>query len=167
MYEFLIIIRMYRLTISGPFVDKLRDEMKTKQTTWLRMYRWGSTWGVFTKEHDDWVCERRTFLSSMEDNGNTYIVESVHNVDCSAPPYDIDDMWEEEVIKKDNVACGNLYTITGSGKELHAAAKEYPVIAKWLVEHVAQTNVVQPAKVVNHERKVFKTRAPVCLIENY
>ena len=149
-------------------VNTLRDEMKTKQTTWLRMYRWGSTWGVFNKEHDNWTCERRAFLSSLEDNGNTCIVERVTALDCSAPPYDIDDMWEEEVVEKDNVTCGNLYTITGSGKEIHAAA--HPSIAKWLQEHVEQTNVVrsvQPAKVFKQERKVFKTRAPVCLIENY
>ena len=105
---------MYRLTVSGPFVNTFHAKHSGKPRTTLRVYKWGDATGQFAvgapKWDSAWIAETRTPVA----HGSTAILESVTPLACDAPPPTVDDLWEEEVVLAGPVIAGNTLSIAGN-----------------------------------------------------
>lgn len=171
---------MYRLTMSGPVTEQFLT--KHSNPIWIRMYRWANKWGEYNPANDEWTCEKRRELAYKKEQENQAVLESVENIDSFGPPFDIDDMWEEEVVKHNNITCGNLLVITGTNAEIQESCKNIsPIFLEWVVEQLgpvqfSRPNIVnvspqiyKPRVVQTHPpyKKQFNQRRSVCLIENY
>ena len=161
---------MYRLTISGPITEEFL-KTKTVNTCWIRMYRWGNKCGEYVIENNEWNSEIRRFVAYSKDSENQAVLEKVEPIDAYSPPYDVDDIWEEEVVKQGNITCGNLLVITGDIQNTCAAI--CPAFSNWLVEHLGPIQIaktpVQPKQSHFVPRKYPNQgfRKSVCLIQDY
>jgi hypothetical protein len=73
---------LYRITLASP--------RKPGTPVKRRVYRWGDMWGFLTGS--EWVVERRTPVKGSE------YLEVVERCSIHAPPPQVDDVWDEEVI---------------------------------------------------------------------
>ena len=98
---------MYRLTWDGPDArwKTLRSE-GTPQTQ--RVYRWENKWGLLSRGR--WYAESRTPVFHETVGETRYLLETVESVADDAPPYIVDDLWEEDVVP---LLCGSTGS-TGS-----------------------------------------------------
>ena len=130
---------MYRLTVSGPVVQTVQNKWKQTLPQWIRIYRWANVWGEYCKNTDEWLCEIRKSVGTYDDNVTIAILETIEPQMALAPPYDIDDMWEEEVVRNDNHSCGNLLVLTGMPRDIFVACKEYDIpIGDWLRQYIQE-----------------------------
>jgi hypothetical protein len=144
---------MYRLTISGTLAEKAKSTFNDTQTIWIRMYRWENKWGEYVIATNQWSCEKRThmayFLESESDN--QAVLEKVEAIDLYSPPYEVDDMWEEEVLTNGNMTCGNIFVVKGTSAEIHAVCAElFPSCTKWLSEHLKYVKGDEPKRYATH-----------------
>ena len=118
---------MFRITTSNPAV------VSAFLTRWsglprrvARVYRWGAAWGLHfagaAGSAEVWIAERRTPLAT--DTTSFTVLEAVEPLTCAAPPVEIDDVWDEELVLKGSVLCGNSMSLVGSGEEVIALCAE-------------------------------------------
>jgi hypothetical protein len=130
---------MYRLTISGPIVQTIRNKWKQTLPQWIRIYRWANVWGGYCKDTDEWSCEIRKRIGNYDANETMAVLETTEALDILAPPYDIDDCWEEEVLQHGNHSCGNLLVLTGMPGDILLACKEYDIpFENWLRQYIQE-----------------------------
>ncbi len=109
---------MLRLTIQGK-----PTPTSTAKTAWRRVYRWGEYWGYLmldqtAKWEQAWSAERRDSLGTYTDEkGLVYFLERATPVQI-APPNQIDDVWEEEVVCQGSITHGTLWSIVGTEGDL-------------------------------------------------
>lgn len=98
---------MFRLTWDGPDArwKTLRSEGPPQKQ---RVYRWENKWGLLSR--GQWYAESRTPVFHDTVGETRYLLETVESIDDDAPPYIVDDLWEEDVVP---LLCG-LDGSTGS-----------------------------------------------------
>jgi hypothetical protein len=86
---------MYRLTWDGPDArwKTLRPEGPPQKQ---RVYRWENKWGFLSR--GQWYAESRTPVFHDTVGETRYLLETVEPVANDAPPYSVDDLWEEDVV---------------------------------------------------------------------
>lgn len=105
---------MYRLTI--PSKSQHRPDAHPKLR---RVYRWGEHWGVLMD--GGWSVERRRHLSDL--SSDAIVVDEIQHVDLSAPPLQVEDVWDEEVFQEEKGGVlqtfdGNLLSVLGTAEAL-------------------------------------------------
>ena len=105
---------MYRLTWDGPDArwKTLRPE-GPPQTQ--RVYRWENKWGILFR--DQWYAEARTPVFHETVGETRYLLETVESVADDAPPYIVDDVWEEDVVP---LVCGTATASTAGSYAGHS-----------------------------------------------
>lgn len=112
---------MYRVTLSGKSLPSSQ-----KPSTRVRIYRWGNTWGMLQPGSDwerTWKAETRKTIGYGSTDTLQYLIESVTNGKEEAPPCEVDDMWEEEIIQDGVISYGNTVVLTGNGEDIRNAWK--------------------------------------------
>jgi hypothetical protein len=106
---------MYLLSVEGLAAQTVLKSFTKLPSQWMTVYRWGMFWGYWNPSSSQWTAERHQYSTHHRDEfGNTFLLEAIEPSSIAAPPYDIDDVWKEE-IKQDGVCTyGNLLTIRGS-----------------------------------------------------
>ena len=119
---------MLRLTWDGP--DALLKSLRptgTKQRQ--RVYRWENKWGFLMLGTDDWLAESRLPVAHAIDGENRYLLEAVECSPDEAPPFEIDDVWEEDVVV---MGGGSMATkcmsCVGNKETLNAFVKKHGLI---------------------------------------
>jgi hypothetical protein len=136
---------MFRLSISGPISDSYTLANNSK-SMWIRVYRWGSKWGekYIGCDENDWICETRRQVANKSEMNHMVVLEETQSFECNAPPFDTDDIWDEEVYMKDNITYGNILVLKGNKDELYSICKTIaPSFAEWVREH-AQSKLSTP-----------------------
>ena len=162
---------MYRLTVSGPITTQVLKQIRTGKPIWIRMYRWANKWGEYTKETDEWTCEIRRDLAYVKTDEDQAVLEKVEQIDITTPPFQLDDMWEEEVFQQGNVRCGNLFVITGTNEEIQTLCEKYsPSLKKWVADELGpfqrkQTQTQTQVAPLRNKVHVLRKARPVCMIQ--
>jgi hypothetical protein len=114
---------MFRLTWDGP--DALLKSMRPVASPQMRrVYRWENKWGFFIPSTGHWFAEGRVPVAHGQRGDTRFLLETVELLDDEAPPFAIDDVWEEEVVDMSNGSyAGISISLTGSAKELVAWCK--------------------------------------------
>lgn len=139
---------MYRLTVSGSPAVTWRTTHPSAPTAWMRVYRWENKWGSLMKQgrwEDVWNTEIRTPLAY--DVTAMQLFESLESIQSTAPPPDIDDMWEEEIAIDKNITCNALLSIKGTLFEIQSTAHDLgitlaPTISG-MISKIDQRNQIQ------------------------
>jgi hypothetical protein len=159
---------MYSLTIQN--ATEFREKLTTPKV-WRRVYRWEDKWGILRA--DDWRAEIRHVVAS---DGEKYLLESVTPYPTSAPPPDVDDVWEEEIHTLPYGTCGNVLVIQGTLLEIQNICTSNklslpPVITSYMRQVKEQPNDTRSAnrgyRPHNRGRGRGQTTRPtknVCLI---
>jgi len=126
------IYRMYRLTISGPIADKYIDANLKNDTIKqiVKIYRWGNKWGELwsSKSDQNWNVESRKDIAHHIDNHNMLLIELVEPIhSCQAPPFQIDDSWEEEVVVQNNILFGTSLVIIGTKSSIQSTCSSLSI----------------------------------------
>jgi hypothetical protein len=116
---------MYRVTfsmdLSAQWIRKHPELLNT--IVQQRIYRWGSRWGVM--KEGKWSVEERF---PRDDLGSPEypLVEECRPCGEFAPPKDVEDLWEEEVISiNGGEYTGVLTAIVGNQEEMESFCREY------------------------------------------
>ena len=113
---------MFRLTWDGPDALRLRPQQTPQRQ---RVYRWENKWGVLLST-GDWYAEARLPVAHGQREGTRFLLETVETLEDEAPPYAIDDAWDEDVVPMGGgSAAGGSMSVRGTAKELVA----------WLSKH--------------------------------
>ena len=128
---------MFRVTLSGKiardYVQKAKQDPK-RTTGYMRVYKWDNKCGELW--NGNWKCEARRFKADQTLDGNSIMLEETYNVPTNVPPFDIDDLWDEEYIQVGNVRCGNVLVWTGKKEEIRKQCNEIcPLFLNWLTQH--------------------------------
>ena len=107
---------MFRLTWDGPDArwKTLRPEGTPQKQ---RVYRWENKWGLLSR--GQWYAESRTPVFHETAGETRYLLETVESVADDAPPYIVDDLWEEDVVQLSNGSyAGQSMSLLGSKEDL-------------------------------------------------
>ena len=112
---------LYRITLSGSLSEAWNSKHAPSGGKEVqRIYRWGQNWGILSKKMNEWHVETREQILT-----SPYLLEKVTEYDIQAPPPTIDDVWEEEILKKEKVVWnGSLVSICLPGSELKSWCKK-------------------------------------------
>jgi hypothetical protein len=99
---------MLRVTFNRTLSDSWRNKTPSLSPTVRKLYRWSKYWGTLP-----WKVETRTHVLETEN----YLVEHCIPTDLP-PPYDVDDIWEEDVILLPNIEYNGLLSIVGTWQEI-------------------------------------------------
>jgi hypothetical protein len=80
-----------------------------------RVYRWENKWGFLLLERGDWLAESRLPVTHTTKGDTRYLLETVECLEDDAPPYWVDDVWEEDVVLVgDGSMAGQSMSLVGS-----------------------------------------------------
>lgn len=121
--------KRYRLTWDGPDArwNTLRPSGPVQKQ---RVYRWGAAWGFLLLDGKDWFAESRLPLSYATTGETRYLLEAVTSVEEDAPPFLLDDVWEEEVVLLDRIGsmAGHSMSLVGSKESLTRFCAEHGLV---------------------------------------
>lgn len=124
---------MYRLTLDDPkTVSGFLTHWSRIPRRVARVYRWGAMWGFHfpatERAPDVWIAELRTPIAS--DVISHMVLEAVEDMSekQAAPPVIIDDVWDEELVLKGQVLCGNSWSFVGTAEEVKSVCAEIDVV---------------------------------------
>ena len=130
--------RMFRLTWDGP--EALWKTMRPSltKTQKQRIYRWENKWGFCTPQTGEWVAEARLPVAHCQREGTRFLLETVESLEDEAPPFAVDDAWEEEIVPMGGGSyAGASMCLKGSAKDLQAwCAKHGLVVPPALLSHL-------------------------------
>jgi hypothetical protein len=119
----------YRLTWDGPDAlwKTLRPSGPLKKQ---RVYRWGNAWGFLLHDGTGWLAESRLPVAHATAGDTRYLLEAIECLQDDAPPFLIDDMWEEEVLLMDAIGSmsGNSMSLVGSEDSLTRFFKSHGLL---------------------------------------
>ena len=133
--------RMFRLSISGPVAENcMKRNGAPVRSEWVRIYRWGDMWGMMGAE---WVVESRHQLAHTIDAANMVLLEEIREENAiQSPPYDIDDVWDQEIIKDGSIEYGNMVCIQGNLSELQTQCVFLKIpFSQWLQDTIQRLNL--------------------------
>jgi hypothetical protein len=88
---------MFRLTWDGP--DAQQKSLRPDRPPQVqRVYRWENKWGYLLTSNGEWLAESRTPVAHASSGETRYLLEAVEELNLEAPPFAVDDLWEEEVV---------------------------------------------------------------------
>ncbi len=122
--------------LSGPFEKQQR-----------RVYRWGATWAYAAP----WKVEQRIPVSDT-----VPLVEICTPTSDLQPPFDVDDMWEEEVVLLPNIEYTGLLSLVGTSAEVLAIMERegLPRVSLPFREApVASAPTTKPPAIPNHNNR--------------
>lgn len=163
---------MYRLTFSDHNALSYRKTYTHLAThVWQRVYRWENKWGTHVPSarwEDVWRAEIRTQIAS---DGDSQLFERVIPIADAAPPNKIDDVWEEQVMYKNHVTCGNLLSITGTLFEIQDCIRRLnivvaPSICETFEIEAASNNSLQPPPPQDSVVHQSVSRSPAAMIRD-
>ncbi len=104
---------MFRITYSQETSDAWRARRLpgSYEKQQRRVYRWGATWAYAAP----WKVEQRIPVSDT-----VPLVEICTPTSDLQPPFDVDDMWEEEVVLLPHIEYTGLLSLVGTAAELLA-----------------------------------------------
>jgi len=124
---------MFRLTLDDPkVVSGFLTHWSRIPRRVARVYRWGAAWGfhfpAMDRAPDVWIAERRTPVAT--EVTSHLVLEAVEDLSTTqaAPPVEIDDVWDEELVLKGQVLCGNSWSFVGSAEEVKSVCAEIGVV---------------------------------------
>lgn len=167
---------LFRLTLTGSAASTWisNQSKQSKQSkvalpapTTRRMYRWGTLWGILGGPNNPtgWMVERRT-----QHQSDLHLLESVERYsDISAPPSQVDDVWDEEVIAIGDVEYTGFVSVCLPASVLHQwcirqGLPSFPVLETATPTSVAkavttpvytQKSSPHTKQYGNHDRKQF------------
>ncbi len=142
---------MLRITYPKSISDDWRSKKTISDVQQRRVYRWGATWAYA----NPWKVEKRTVL--QEHNG--ILLELCTPTSDHQPPYEVEDMWDEEVVLLPHIEYTGLLSLVGTPQDLQV------VIAREGLPNVDLPKLSAPIQPVKHmkpnTKPVHKSR---CLI---
>ena len=127
----------YLLTYNGQAVQLFQDEHKHTSPIKRQVWRWKNHWGYVypgvTWDHA-WVAETRNEVASLWNEKEKALLETVEDSAIQAPPFEVDDLWMEEILSDQQIQCGSSLYIRGTLSEIIDTAKCLGIPIKWLTE---------------------------------
>ena len=111
---------MFRLTWDGPEALWKTVRPVGEKTQRQRVYRWEHKWGCYIPATGVWCAEARIPVQHGQRDGTRFLLETVEPMEDEAPPFHVDDAWEEEVVAKGSVTAGMSMSIKGDAKTILA-----------------------------------------------
>jgi hypothetical protein len=138
---------MIRITYNKEISDAWRAKKNVANIQHRRVYRWGTKWAYASP----WKVETRTSFHQSDT-----LVELCSPTSDQQPPYEVDDMWDEEVFLLPHIEYTGLLSLVGTPQELQAVMTRdgLPVVP---------LPSVQPMQPVQHPKLPTKSK---CLIED-
>ena len=164
---------MFRVTLSGKiardYVQKAKQN-PNMETGYMRVYKWDNKCGELW--NGNWKCEARRFKAEDTLDGNSIMLEETYDVNVNVPPFEIDDLWDEEYIQVGNVRCGNVLVWTGKKEDVRKQCNEMcPLFLNWLTQHTPTHSFKTTERQEEIPKRVPIKPNPVpskiCFIEEY
>lgn len=101
---------MIRITYPQTISDAWRVKKTISETQQRRVYRWGATWAYA----NPWKVEKRTTFQETEG----ILIEICTPTSDHQPPYEVEDMWDEEVFLMPHIEYNGLLSLMGTAQEV-------------------------------------------------
>jgi hypothetical protein len=115
---------LFRLSISGSIAEQWKKTINPTLTKieQRRIYRWDSLWGILCK--NTWTVENRTLLFES----GPILLESVNSMSSiHAPPFHVDDVWDEEFYMIQNAEWNGILSICMPAIDILAWASKHSI----------------------------------------
>ena len=127
----------YLLTYNGHAVQRFQDEHKHTSPIKRQVWRWGKHWGYVypgVSWDNAWVAETRNEVASLWTEKEQALLETVEESVIQAPPFEVDDLWIEEILNDQQIQCGSALYIRGTLSEIIETAKSLGMPTQWFSE---------------------------------
>lgn len=101
---------MFRITYNKEISTLWRSKKTPTDIQTRRVYRWTNVWAYA----NPWKSETRSVIQESEE----YLVELCTPTSDQQPPYEVEDMWDEEIVFLPHIEYNGLLSLIGTQREL-------------------------------------------------